>query len=242
MTPRFCRFATLPLLAMCWNALAGAPEIVFIAPTNNTMPLVQFEGGQLNGGILHDLGLAIAAKLGRTARFDAIPSKRVWSTLREGAADGVCYVMPAWAEGEFNWTRPLIPDGAVVAAHAGAPVLHRLAELSGVPVGTVLGYHYPTVEAQLGAGFVRDDGPTMDHNLSKLAAGRRQYALAELISVQHAMRRPGAQKVRVDIVFEHIKAHCAFSRRSRIPFAEVETAIDALVQEGAIERILAAYR
>jgi polar amino acid transport system substrate-binding protein len=242
--PKPCRLlAALPALALCWQAWAAGPEeMVFVAPTNNTMPLVRFQGGALTGGILRDLGLAIAAKLGRTARFDAIPSKRVWTVLREGGADGVCYVMPAWAEGDFHWSRPLIPDGAVVAAHAGAPVVHGLAELYGVPIGTVLGYHYPTVEAQLGKGFVRDDGPTMEHNLGKLGAGRRQYALAELISVQHVMRRPGAPQIRIDIVFEHIKAHCAFSKRSRIPFAEVERAIDALLQEGTIERILAAYR
>lgn len=242
MSP-FRRFFAVCILGACWSAHAAAPqEIVFIAPTNNTMPLVQFQGGKLTGGILKDLGEAIAARMGLRVRFDAIPSKRVWTVLREGGADGVCYVMPAWAEGSFNWSRPLIPDGAVIAAHPGAPVVRNLRELARVPIGTVLGYHYPTVEAQLGPDFVRDDGPTMEHNLNKLSAGRRQYALAELISVQHTMRRPGATTLRVDIVFENIKAHCAFSRLSRLPFADVERAIDLLVADGSIDRILALYR
>jgi ABC-type amino acid transport substrate-binding protein len=224
------------------SAWAALPEMVFIAPTNNTMPLVQFKDGQLSGGILKDLGEAIAGQLGRRARFDAIPSKRVWTVLREGGADGVCYVMPQWAEGEFDWSRPLIPDGAVIAAHPSAPPVTRLAQLAGVRIGTVLGYHYPTVEAQLGKGFVRDDGPTMEHNLSKLGAGRRQYALAELISVQHRLRGAGAGSLRVEIVFEHIKAHCAFSKRSRLPFAEVDQAIDRIALDGTVEKILARYR
>lgn len=230
-------------VALPCNRLQAAPqEIVFIAPTNNTMPLVRLSNGRLTAGILKDLGEAIAQRLALKVRFDPIPSKRVWTVLREGAADGVCYVMPAWAEGDFNWSRPLIPDGAVIAAHANAPVVRGLTELAGVPIGTVLGYHYPFVEATLGKSFVRDDGPTMEHNLIKLSVGRREYAIAELISVQYKMRNNRSLPLRIDVVYENIKTHCAFSKRSAVPFADVDRAINALVADGTMDRILAPYR
>lgn len=216
--------------------------MVFIAATNNTMPLAQFEGRQLVGGILKDLGDAITQRLGRRATYVNIPSKRVWSVLMQGEADGVCYVMPSWAEGTFDWSRPLIPDGVVLAAHHRAPVVRSLAELANQPVGTVLGYHYPEVEAELGPRFIRDDAPTMEHNLKKLTAGRRQYGVVELTALEYRIRNDKAAKLRADVVFFRFKAHCAFSKRSQIPFARVERAINALHGDGTVDAILDRYR
>ncbi|MES2130090.1 MAG: transporter substrate-binding domain-containing protein [Pseudomonadota bacterium] len=229
-------------MLMCCAARAAAQEVVFIAPTNLTMPMVQFDGRQLTGGLLKDLGDAIAGRLGRRARYIDIPSKRVWAVLAQGEADGVCYVLPEWGEGKLDWTRPLIPDGAVIAAHPSAPKLSHLDELAGHPVGTVLGYRYPELEAALGKDFIRDDAPTMEHNLSKLAAGRRQYAVVELAALEYRLRNTAGPRLRTELVYVQFKARCAFSPRAKVPFAQVEQAIDALVQEGVVEHILEHYR
>ncbi len=230
----------LALMTLCAPAQAQQ-EFVFIAATNNTMPLAQFDGRRLTGGILKDLGDAIAERLNRNAVYLDIPSKRVWDVLAKGEADGVCYVLPEWAEGSFNWSKPLIPDGTAVIAHPSAPVLRRLKDLANKPVGTVLGYHYPEVEV-LGNQFVRDDAPSMEHNLSKISAGRRQYAIVELTALAYRLRIAPKVKLRTDLVVVNFKARCGFSKRSAVPFASVEQAIAGLLGDGSIDRILARYQ
>lgn len=231
---------SLAVMTSCASAQAQQ-EFVFIAATNNTMPLAQFDGRRLTGGILKDLGDAIADRLRRKVRFLDTPSKRVWDVLARGEADGVCYVMPEWAEGSFNWSKPLIPDGAAVIAHPSAPALHRLRDLANKPVGTVLGYHYPEVEV-LGNQFVRDDAPSMEHNLSKISAGRRQYAIVELTALAYRLRIAPSVKLRTDLVIANFKARCAFSKRSTVPFANIEQAIASLLNDGSIDKILGHYQ
>jgi polar amino acid transport system substrate-binding protein len=229
------------VLTLSFAPAWAAQDFVFAAATNNTMPLAQFEGRRLSGGIVKDLGDAIAARLQRQARYLDTPSKRVWEVLAKGQVDGICYVLPEWAEGSFNWSRPLIPDGLAIVAHPSAPVLRTLKDVSGKPLGTVLGYHYPAIEA-LGKQFVRDDAPTMEHNLNKISAGRRQYAAVELTSLAYRLRADPSVQLRTDLVYANFKAQCAFSKRSAVPFAQVEAAIAGLQADGSIDKILARYR
>jgi len=39
-----------------------------------------------------------------------------------------------------------------------------------------------------------------------------------------------------------IDARCAFSRKARLPFGQVNQAIDDLLADGSVERILSRYR
>src|ERR1700740_832275 len=112
MPPEFSAMAMRPVLLSLLPLLplfaaggfaagrCAAQEMVFIAPTNHVMPLVELQQGQLTGGILKDIGDALAARLGRHASYLVLPSRRVPLGLQEGKADALCYVMPAWVEGD----------------------------------------------------------------------------------------------------------------------------------------------
>jgi polar amino acid transport system substrate-binding protein len=234
-------FPPLALFA-CALAHAGQDEIVFIAPTNVAMPLAQFKDGRISGGILMDLGTAIAKRLGRTAQFVSVPSKRVSLVLAKGEADGVCYVMPHWIDGDFRWSRPLIPNTVLLVAHAKAPVVRSIAELAGKKVGTVAGYRYPEVDQALGAQFIRDDAPTSDLLAHKLAAGRTNYAIVGQSMFDYQKRNDKTFTARAELVITTVTTHCAFSRLSKIPFAQVEKAINTLADKGDVEAIVARYR
>jgi polar amino acid transport system substrate-binding protein len=238
------RRSLLPLLALlsCSVAHAAHEEIVFIAPMNHAMPLAQFKDGRLSGGILMDLGVAIAQRLGRTARFVSVPSKRVSMVLSKGEADGVCYVMPHWIDGDFNWSRPLIPNRMLVVAHARAPLVGTVAALSGQPIGTVAGYRYPEMEAALGKGFVRDDAPNGELSISKLRAGRTRYAIMGESMFDYQRRNDASFQARSELVVASVTTQCAFSRTSTIPFAQVEHAINAMIEKGSVREILSHYR
>jgi ABC-type amino acid transport substrate-binding protein len=237
-----------PLLAAVLTGTATAqpaatPPLRFVAATNNTLPIAEFDAGeQLVGGIAKELGELIAAGLGRPVSFVPLPASRVSAALVAGEADAVCFVLPQWLQGDFRWTRGLIPDASVVAAHADAPALQSLDDLAGTPVGTVQAYRYPRVEQALDKRFKRADQPSMAANLRALATGRVRYALVERTALQYFLRGQPDAPVRTAWVIDRFDARCAFSARSGVPFAEVAQVLDRLVGDGSVERVLARYR
>ncbi|UUZ52425.1 transporter substrate-binding domain-containing protein [Massilia sp. H-1] len=185
-------------------ACAAAPELVMLAPANHAMPVAQFQGGVLTGGILWDMGTLIAARLGRSVRFVTVPSRRVGLALTHGDADGVCLVQPSWIDGSFQWTADIIPTGGVVLARRCSRAIARLTDLRGKKVGTVIGYRYRYLEPVLGKDFVRDDAPSVEHALRKLMAGRTQYTLMELSTAAWHVKNDAA--LRLDITYENSRA------------------------------------
>lgn len=228
----------VPLAAMA----AGGDELVMIAPLNQTMPLAQYHQDKLTGGILKDLGEAIAQRLGRRISFVSVAGEQVSAALSAGKADGICYVRPFWIDGDFDWTRPLIPDAELVAAREGAPLIRSLTDLRDRPVGTVANYRYPRVEQVLGLRFQRSDSVSMEENLRKLVAGTVHYTVIAQSTLAYQMRQNKALKLRADLVFASFTAQCAFSRRANLPFSEVNKAINSLMDDGSVEDILARYR
>lgn len=238
-----------PLIATLLSSAAAAqvpaaPPLRFVAATNNALPIAEFDSSNehLIGGIAKDLAELIAAGLGRPVSFVPLPAKRVSAALAAGEADAVCFVLPEWLQGDFRWTRGLIPEASLVAAHADAPALKSLEQLSGQPLGTVLSYNYPRVEQALGKGLKRADAASMSANLRRLAAGRVRYALVEKTSLQYFLREQPNAPVRIAWVIDRFDARCAFSQRSGVPFAEVASVLDQLVSSGSVERVLARYR
>lgn len=232
----------LAALFLSQAARAASGELVMIAPIDLTMPLVQFRDGKLSGGILKDLGDALAQRLGRQANYLSVDVDGVTPTLTQGRADGICYVLPFWIDGDYQWSRPLIPDAELVVAREGAPPIRSLADLRDRPVGTVTGYRYPRVEQVLGKQFFRTESPNMDKNLHRLMAGEVQYTIMVQSSMAYLTRNDKTLRLRADLVFSTFKAQCAFSRKSAIPFQDISRALDALADDGSVERILARYR
>lgn len=230
-------------LAWCCAAAQGAPaDLVLVAQTDLTMPIAQFQDGQLAGGILKDLGDAIAQRLGRRIDYLSVEVENVTSTLKQGRADGLCYVMPFWISGDYNWSSPLIPDEELIAASEDAPVVHALSELRDQPIGTITRYRYPRVEQVLGAHFVRSDSPSMEKNLRQMMSGAVQYTIINQSALTYALRHDKSIRLRPDLVFSTFKAQCAFTLKAPVPFADINRAIDSLLNDGSVERILARYR
>jgi len=48
--------------------------------------------------------------------------------------------------------------------------------------------------------------------------------------------------VQTQLVFAAFKTHCAVSRKSRVPFSDINNALDDMVREGMIDQIVARYR
>ncbi len=221
---------------------AGGDALRMIAPLNQTMPLASYDNEKLTGGIIKDLGDAIARRIGRRAVFVSVAGEQVGRALAAGKADGICYVRPFWIDGDFHWSRPLIPDSELVASHPDVPVVRSLLDLRDRPVGTVTSYRYPRVEQVLGLRFQRVDSPTMEENLRGVMQGKARYTVIARSTLAYQMKVNKSLKLRADLTFASFTAQCAFSQRGNIPFRDVNKAINALIDDGSVRRILARYR
>lgn len=235
------RAALLALLLSC-TASALASDLVMLAPVDQAMPVVRFQDGRLTGGILKDVGDAIAARMGRRAVYLNADVADVKPMLTSGRADALCYVLPFWIDGDYEWSTPLIADAEMLVARVGSPAVHSLRDLRDRPVATVGGYRYPRVEQVLGKHFIRTDAENLEKALQQLTDGKVQYAIVGENLLAYTQHANPALKVRPVLVFSQFKAQCAVSRKSQAPFKEFNHAIDALLEDGSIEQILARYR
>lgn len=231
----------------CGAGLTGAvmaqAPLVMVVDTSAVMPEARVEGLRVMAGLHADLGAALGRHLGRTVQMRALPRKRIGQALASGQADLVCDYQSAWLPGPFAWSRAFIPDQTVLVTAASTTAPSGLAAVAGQPVGTVLGYAYPEVAVSLGAGFVRDDAPDAVANLRKLALGRVPHALTgrRLLDYQ---RRVGSFTLALHppLVVAEVLGQCGLSPRSEVTLKALNDAIQAVVAEGELGRILGKYR
>ena len=234
---------TALLLLLPPAAAPAAPaELVLLAPLESTMPLARFEHGALAGGIVKDMGDALAQRLGRRASYFGSGTAGVKAALSSGRADVMCHVLPAWIDGDYLWTAPMFPDAEMVVGYGDAPHLRSLKDLKDKRVGTVAGYRYPRVEQVLGKRFARVDAPSMEHNLQSVMKGAVPYTIISEATLAYLKRSDAGLPLRPELVFAAFKTQCAVSRNSRVPLAEISQALDAMRKDGSIDQILARYR
>lgn len=243
------------LVAMGWSAMAMAAEPV-PAPIRMgftaswAMPWGQLQGETVVAGIHHDLGQALALRLGRPLVFSRVPQQRELDPASaEHArlhADFGCGMHPSWfpnAE-HYRWSEPLFDAGDVLVGHRGTPAPVSLAALPrGTVVGTVRSYHYPTLQARFASGELRrDDAPDQASLLRKLMRQRSEVAVVSRQSLDWMLRQqPQAPLASWRLTVQQADYHCAVPEGSRVDAAALFDALHALKREGELARILARY-
>lgn len=224
------------------QTLADRP-LVMLIETSALMPQARIEVDRVLEGLHLDLGLALGRRLGLEVVARPVPRKRLAEALQRGEGDLLCDYQRDWLPGAFAWSRPFLPDQALLISAASVAPLTNLLALSGQPVGTVRGYVYPEAASVLRAGFVRDDAPDAVVNLQKLELGRVRHALTgrRVLEYQQRMGR-FSLALHPPLVVSEVLAQCALSPSSPVSLATLNTAIQALVADGELSRLLARYR
>ena len=109
-------------------------------------------------------------------------------------------------------------------------------------MATVLGYYYPELEKAMGAGFVRDDGHSSSGNLRKMAAGRLHHAITQQSTLDYYLQVGEKLSLYPPLVVKNYMAQCAVSPQGQVSVAEVNKAISAVLKDGELARITAAYQ
>ncbi len=236
--------AGLAGLSPCARVAAEPPRpLVLLVETSGLMPHARIEDDRVVEGLQLDLAQALGRRLGREIVAQPVPRKRLAEALQRGEGDLLCDYQSDWLPGDFAWSRPFLPDQALLVSAASAPAPAMLAALSGQPVGTVRGYVYPEMMQLLGSSFVRDDAPDAVTNLRKLERGRTQHALTgrRVLSYQ---QRIGEFKLALHppLVVSEVLAQCALSPSSPVKLDALNAAIRGLVADGELNRLLNKYR
>lgn len=228
------------LLLLSSGALAA--DLRVLVDTGTEMPMARFRSGALVEGIHRDIGLELGSKLGMPVRFVALPRKRIERALLDGEADILCSYVPEWLGAKFTWSQPFVPIVQVLVTNSSAARPHKIDDLRGKPVGTVLGYSHPEL-ASLGKDFIRVDGATTEQNLRKLGAGRVQHALTgkSFLEYRQKLNDP-LMSIHPPLVVSTYMGRCALSPKSPLKLAQLDAAIASLVKDGGLNAILANYR
>lgn len=238
-----CLLAAAPLRA------ADRPVLRFALGQAWSPPFARIVDGRPQGGLLYELMEQIAANAGARASYTLLPPKRVDVALERNLVDLHCLLSPAWM-GDYQvaperWTVPLLNLDDVLLAPAGFAG-ERLDLAQGAParVGLVLSYRYPGLEAALASGrLLREDAPTQERVLEKLARGRTEFAVANsMIASWYNQRLPADQQLKALQVIDSVPAHCLLAVRPALAPARIQAAVRRLVESGQLKAILARYR
>lgn len=233
------------LLLCVLSSLHAEPArpLLMLVENSALMPQARLEGDRVVEGLHLDLGQALARRLGRELVARPVPRKRLAEALQRGEGDLLCDYQSDWLPGAFSWSRPFIPDQALLVSAATAPAPSGLTALAGQPVGTVRGYVYPEVVDALRAGFIRDDAPDAVANLQKLELGRVKHALTGRRVLEYQQRIGRFRlALHAPLVVSEVMAQCALSPSSPVGMAALNAAIQGLVSDGELNRLLGRYR
>lgn len=189
-------------------------------------------------GFQQAMAAAFGRQFNRPVKLMPLPRKRMMGALEAAEGDIVCGYSPAWFKGDVDWTRPFIPTSEVLIASRRVPAPAALEDVRGKTVGTVLGFNYPEVQRRLGAGFVRDDAPSLELTLRKWQGGRFDYFLATGVTVDRQFASGELAAGFNQLVISEEKTGCAIARKGTLRVAEVNAAIDAIEKSGELARLL----
>lgn len=239
------RLILLSLLLICSEIAAQPRPLRFSITESWAMPLIRLEHGRPTGGILYDLQTRLAQKLGRKAEMLVLPRLRVQQMLERGELDVRCYVNPSWlseSHHQYIWSLPfLVHNDLLISRHGenDLPGARRNEAL-----GTVLGFAYPTLEAQFTSGLLhREDARTQEQVLEKLSAGRYRFAVSNQLSLAWYNKKHAAPH-RLQAVGEVTRdlVSCLVRDEPDVPTMALLRAMVQMKQDGEFEQILARYR
>ncbi|WP_332855386.1 substrate-binding periplasmic protein [Duganella sp. S19_KUP01_CR8] len=242
------------MLAVAMLRAHAAPPVRFLMLENRTMPfglVVPGPNGRLllAGGITKDWQDALARELGRTPAYVLLPRKRQDMAVVQKLVDLRCFVSPDWLTSEqvelYDWPAPFFDVEERLVGPLNGKSAESIDELSGVRIGTVLGYNYRNLEPLFADGRAkRDDASNETSSLLKQVAGRTDFMVMRSLDFEYQLKTdPTLKKLRLTpVVISHFAMYCARPKYSSVSLRDLNNAQTRLLNAGVLERILASYR
>ena len=237
------RLALGALLLISLNVAGAEAPLRFVVPDSWAMPMVQLERGHPTQGILHDVMVSLATQVGVPAEFHVLPRARVQNAMEHGEVDIRCYAAQSWLpnqSGDYFWSIPLWFQRDLLISRQDTPPSVVPANLPQQPVGTVLGYSYPTLQPLFDANRLhREDARNQEQVLEKLLAGRYRYAVSNQWTLDWFNQRllPERQLKGVAVLQEQ-RVGCYVRNDPKVPVQRIMRTLLRMKMSGEIDDII----
>ena len=239
----------------CWSLMAACfmqSSPASTAPLRSaileswTMPLTDASDGAPERGLIPDLYRLIAAESQTPIELITLPRARIEMALDKAQVDILCYSSPNWlnAPYHFIWTLPFMTQRDLLVGRERYPGFNGIESLSGAQLGTVLGYHYPSLQGLLGSGKLqRVDIRSQHQVLEMLRAQRLDYGISNELSLHWFNRQSPAKPALIALeVIQEESIACLVRDDPQVPAQKVLRAMIRLQQRGEFNRLLQRYR
>ncbi|QHD02326.1 amino acid ABC transporter substrate-binding protein [Pseudomonas sp. S04] len=240
------RSALGALLLVSASTLAAPSPLRFAITDSWAMPMVQIEYGRPTQGILHDVMLSLATQVGLPAEFHVLARARVQNAMEHGEIDVRCYAAQSWLpnqSGDYIWSIPLWfqRDLLISNQHHHTGVVP--ADLAPQTIGTVLSYHYPTLQPLFDSGQLkRDDARNQDQVLQKLLAGRNEYGVSNQWTLDWFNQRLMPERqLRAVAVLQELHVGCYVRNDPDLPVQRILRTLLRMKMSGEIDDIIRLY-
>ena len=240
------RLALGALLLISLDGVAAQAPLRFVISDSWTMPMVQLERGKPTQGILHDVMLSLATQVGVPAEFHVLPRGRVENAMEQGEVDVRCYAAQSWLPDQpddYLWSIPLFIQPDVLITRPAPPDAVKPADLPQQPIGTVLGYSYPTLQPLFDSGQLqRDDARNQEQVLEKLHAGRYRYAVSNQWTLDWFNQRLlPEQQLQGVAVLQVQSVGCYVRNDPKVPVQRILRTLLRMKMSGEIDDIIRLY-
>lgn len=237
------------LLLLAQGAWAAEP-LRYGVLDSMSHPLVTHESnGVVSGGLLVDVGQAVARELQTKLQIQPLSRKRLDTAVQKGQVDLVCYWSPRWTEqaDKVQWTVESLAQIERMVTHQGKmPTKVALEQLEGKRIATQLGYHYPSLQAWFDSGKLQRKDETRIALLFKaLDLGLADALVASEAEIEGHFHTQPEARARFEVspyVFSRVATQCALSRKSRHTLAQVNKALSTIIKSGELARLTSAYK
>ncbi|MCX7081300.1 MAG: transporter substrate-binding domain-containing protein [Pseudomonas sp.] len=240
------RLAWATLLLITASGVAAEAPLRFAITDSWAMPMVQIEHDQPTQGILHDMLLSLATQVGRPAEFHVLARGRVQSAMARGDVDVRCYAAQSWLpnlSGDYLWSTPLLFQRDLLVSTQNLPAQVQPSSLPSQPIGTVLGYIYPSLQPLFDSGQLhRDDARSQEQVLQKLLAGRYHYAVSNQWTLDwfNQTLMPDQQLHSVAVLQEQ-NVGCYVRNDPKLPVQLILRTLLQMKMSGEIDEIIKLY-
>ncbi|QGY40660.1 transporter substrate-binding domain-containing protein [Pseudodesulfovibrio cashew] len=199
-TKPFFRLLPFMLLPLFWSALFGPgalsafaekEKIILAVPQTGWPPYVipaDNQGG--DRGIMIDIMREVTRRDGRELTLVHLPEKRALMQLREGTVDALPKAME-WVDDpeSFRWTTPVTSSSDYILFRKEWRLFTTPNAMTGLNVGTILGYTYPTLEDRFRDGSIlRRNANSTESLMRMLQRGHVDVAVANKIVAEWIIR------------------------------------------------------
>lgn len=239
----------LYLCTLSQAALAVALLRLTIAESDGP-PIALLENKRLVGGLIKDIGDALARELNTQAEYNVVPRGRVEHMIEQGKSHITCNTNPKWYAPAYStpleWTKEIYPQVERLVSLDTMPDIRTIDDLKGKKISTTYGYSYPPAISQLWYTQQATQKPELRMALMMNAVRRKLTEIAIVSELEFAYWSKQHPSLATSfkthpLVISTMPTVCAVSKNSAYSATQLNQAIDRLKINGELNAILKRY-